>query len=217
MRRLPVLVLAALAGCTAAGRAGLEGRPQRRALSCEARSACDLLAFHGIAVSEEAFLARLPRSDNPDLGFVGDPDGEPGGLPPASYGVHAGPVAQALRSFGLRAEAVSDRDLEWLRSELDAGRPVLVWGTSGLASGERVSLRDARGRAFEAVRGEHCFLALATRGGRLVLLDPAHGEERVVDGPVLDASWALFRRAAVVASARPASGPTTRGERGRGQ
>src|SRR5512138_3098068 len=107
VRRAPIFVAllvvasaaAGLAGCSADdssphGRARslasrLAGHPQARRLTCESRSGADLLAAHGIAASERDVLDRLPRSDNPDLGFVGDPDGVPGGLPPSAYGVHA--------------------------------------------------------------------------------------------------------------------------------
>jgi len=198
---LPALALAVAGACAGPrARSPLEGRPQRHSLSCEARAACDLLAFHGRPVDEDAFLSRLSRSDNPDLGFVGDPDGETGGLPPAAYGVHAPPVAETLRAFGLHAEAVRDRDLGWLRAELDAGRPVLLWVTAGLEPASPVVLRDTTGQAFEAVRGEHAVLALRRRGSRVTILDPAHGEEREVDERTLLASWQAFRCAAERAS-----------------
>src|SRR5262245_6585410 len=71
----------------------LEGHRQARSLTCESRSAADLLAAHGRSVSEAEVFSRLVRSDNPDLGFVGDPDAPSGGLPPAGYGVHARPLA----------------------------------------------------------------------------------------------------------------------------
>jgi uncharacterized protein YvpB len=151
-------------------------------------------------VAEDAFLARLPRSDNPDLGFVGDVDGETGNLPPAAYGVHAPPVAETLRGFGLDAQAVVDRDVAWLRSELDAGRPVILWVTSGFEPSSPVSLRDANGRPFTAVRGEHAVLALRRRGSRVTILDPAHGAEREVYETDLLAAWRLFRCAAVRAA-----------------
>jgi uncharacterized protein YvpB len=193
------LTLSAACAAPARRAPSLEGRPQARSLSCESRSACDLLAFHGIHVSEDDFLAGLPRSDNPDLGFVGDPDGPTGGLPPDPYGVHAGPVAQVLRRFGLDAREERGRDLAWLRGELDAGRPVLVWVVAGLRASPRQAFVDSAGRPFHAVRGEHAVLALRSLPGRLVVLDPAHGEERTWDEAPFLASWNLFDRAAVCA------------------
>ncbi len=173
---------------------------QRHSLSCEARSACDLLAAHGIVVDEDRFLARLPRSPNPDLGFVGDPDGPGGGVPPDSYGVHAEPVAATLREFGLAAEAVRGADLAWLRTEVDAGRPVIVWATASLQVVPVVDRADPGGRRFRAVPGEHTFLAIGRRGRRIVLLDPASGETRSTPEDEFDAAWACLGKSAVRAT-----------------
>lgn len=200
--------VAVLVGCagprpdTPAGRetalaARLAGRPQARRLSCESRSAADLAAAHGIVISEAAVLARLPRSDNPDLGFVGDVDGPPGRLPPEGYGVHAEPIAAALRSFGLRATAVRDRDLAWLRAETEAGRPVIAWVTGACSLSRPVHLVDAGGRPFTCVRGEHTVLVVGVRGGVVRVVDPGEGRSTTFDADEFDAAWALLGRRAV--------------------
>jgi len=191
--------------------AALSGHTQRHGLSCEARAACDLLAAHGMRVGEDEFLARLPRSENPDEGFVGDVDGPGGQLPPEGYGVHAGPVALALRASGLDARAERGRDLAWLRAEVDAGRPVLVWLTPGCRPSRRVTLRDARGKAFVAVPWEHAALVIGEKPSRIVFLDPSWGEVREADDAAFDAAWALFDRAAVSAAEPP---PAARPEAG---
>ena len=162
--------------------AALEGRPQARRLTCESRSAADLLAFHGLPGTEAEVFARLPRSDNPDLGFVGDPDGEPGQLPPAGYGVHAAPLAQVLRGFGLDAVAQQGRDLAWLRAETDQDRPVIVWITASCGDSVATPLVDARGRPFRAVRGEHVVLVLRVRE-TVLALDPATGHRVTLRAP----------------------------------
>ncbi len=182
--------------------ARLSGVPQRRSLSCESRSACDLLAAQGIAVDEVDFLAGLPRSDNPNLGFVGDPDGPGGNLPPDAYGVHAGPVAARMREYGLKAVAEEDRSLEWLRAELDAGRPVIVWATTGCRRSERVVLTDARGGRFHAAKWEHTYLAIGRVGPRILLLDPISGDVERIEERTFDAAWAALGRSAVSASGR---------------
>ncbi|MGD2166025.1 MAG: hypothetical protein PVH50_10920, partial [Anaerolineae bacterium] len=97
---------------------GVVGHPQRRSLSCESRSAADLGAFWGAEFSEDAFFRRLPKSDNPQRGFVGDVDMPAGSMPPAGYGVYAGPVAATLRSFGLDAEAHHGVEMHSLKEEL---------------------------------------------------------------------------------------------------
>ena len=179
------------------------GQAQERSLSCESRSACDLLAAYGLAVREDDFRLGLPVSDNPDLGFVGDVDGPGEQLPPAGYGVHAPPVAARLGALGLPARAVRDVDLAWLRDRLAEGRPVIVWATGMLDAPEPVTMRDRRGRAFVAVRGEHTFLAVGYDPGRIVLVDSATGREKAVPARRFDASWATLGRQAVVPDALP--------------
>ena len=101
--------------------------PESYALSCEARSAVDLAAFWGVDIRERVFLKRLSRSANPEVGYVGDLNGVWGFIPPYSYGVHASPVAELLRDYGLPASAHSGLTWTDLQLEIAAGRPVIVW------------------------------------------------------------------------------------------
>lgn len=106
---------------------GVSGRGQALPLDCESRSAVDWAAYFGVKIDELEFFHSLPESDNPDLGFVGSVYGAWGQIPPYPYGVHAEPIAETLRDYGLKAYA--HRPLSWdgLRSEIAAGRPVIVW------------------------------------------------------------------------------------------
>ncbi len=175
----------------------VDGEAQRRSLSCESRSAVDLMAFHGVRVDEDTFFQGLARSDNPALGFVGGVD-EPGErLPPHGYGVYAGPVAERMTALGVRARAHEARDIDWLRREIAQGRPVIVWATGSLTAPRPVVMRDAAGRAFRAVRGEHTFLAVGYQPGIIRLLDPATGKEKCASIERFDASWAVLGRMAL--------------------
>ena len=206
------MLLLSLAACQGVGEDGLPGArelafhggQQSRNLSCESRSAVDVLRFHGIDVSEEAFFASLPRHSNPEHGFVGDVDDPPGQLPPAGYGVHAGPVAARMTAYGLPTDAVRGKDLTWLRSEIAAGRPVIVWATSLLDAPQAVTRTDDEGRTFRAVRGEHTFVAFGYAPGKVHLLDPATGKERIVGRVRFDQSWRALGRMAV--ATRPGTG-----------
>lgn len=179
----------------------VEGRAQRRNLSCESRSACDLLGHYGIRVEEDAFLAQLPASDNPDHGFVGNVDGPTGQLPPHGYGVHEQPVATTLGTFGLPAGAHRGESLRWLHDHIRAGRPVIVWATSTLRPGRAVTLHDRQGASFQAVRGEHTYIATGWDAGRnrIELLDSATGRSKWVSLPRFEAAWSTLGRRAVVA------------------
>ncbi len=179
-------------------RLAVQGRAQRRSLSCESRSAVDLLAYYGIDVTEEAFLASLPRADNPHRGFVGDVNGPGEQLPPSGYGVYAEPVAMRMRAYGLPVEVQRGVGLDWLLGMLAARRPVIVWATGPLDAPAPVALRDGRGESYLAVRGEHTFLAVGYAPGTVILLDPATGKEKRVFTSRFDASWATLGRMAVV-------------------
>jgi hypothetical protein len=50
----------------------ISGKDQALPLDCESRSAVDWANYFGTDIGEFEFLNRLPTSDNPDLGFVGD-------------------------------------------------------------------------------------------------------------------------------------------------
>jgi uncharacterized protein YvpB len=109
----------------------MSGQNQQLNLDCESRSAVDWARHFGIYIDELDFLYNLPGSDDPEAGFVGDPDGIWGNIPPDDYGVHAPPIAALLRDYGLAAS--SQRSFTWdeLRAEIAAGRPVIVWIIGG--------------------------------------------------------------------------------------
>lgn len=106
---------------------GVSGKSQSLPLDCESRSAVDWAKYFGKNIDELSFFYKLPHSDNPDKGFVGSVYGTWGQIPPNPYGIHAEPVADVLRDYGLPAKA--RRPLSWdeLRAEIAAGRPVIVW------------------------------------------------------------------------------------------
>lgn len=116
---------------------GMWGYGQLFALSCEARSSADWARHFGIDIRELKLLAAIPHSDNPEAGFVGSLNGGWGNIPPDSYGVHAGPVAKALRdTFGAQAAAMRHMTFDHLRREIAAGRPVVVWVTGHVQPGK---------------------------------------------------------------------------------
>lgn len=110
---------------------GMSGENQQLRLDCESRSAVDWAKHFGFNIGELDFLSRLPGSDDPEVGFVGNPNGYWGQIPPNDYGVHAPPVAEVLRNYG--AVASSYRSLQWddLRAEIASGKPVIVWIIGG--------------------------------------------------------------------------------------
>lgn len=114
---------------------GITGKYQAMPLDCETRSAVDWAAFYGVNINEFSFFNQLPKSDHPDIGFVGDPYDVWGQIPPNSYGVHAEPVTNLLRDYGL--DAYTHKPLGWdgLRAEIASGNPVIVWIVGSVFNG----------------------------------------------------------------------------------
>ena len=107
----------------------LQGYPQlyqQHSLSCEAAVAS--MATGG-RLSEQQILDRMPRNQNPYLGFRGNVDGGQSlanGL--QDYGIYAPPLARELQSFGYQAEAIAGTTAPaLLRQAIGVlGRPVEV-------------------------------------------------------------------------------------------
>lgn len=106
---------------------GMSGSPQLFTLDCESQAAVDWARHFGVQINEYEFIDQLPLSDDPDEGYVGNINGSMGQVPPGDYGVHPGPVAKILRDYGLNAAAVDNWDINALKHEIAAGRPVIVW------------------------------------------------------------------------------------------
>jgi subtilisin-like proprotein convertase family protein/uncharacterized protein YvpB len=110
---------------------GMTGEDQQLRLDCESRSAVDWAKHFGFNIGELDFLSHLPYSNDPEVGFVGNPNGYWGQIPPNDYGVHAPPIAEILRDYGVNAS--SHRSLQWndLRAEIASGNPAIVWIIGG--------------------------------------------------------------------------------------
>lgn len=79
------------------------------------------MGYYDVLIYESTFQFELPLSDNPELGFVGNVTTDGWAIPPHAYGVHAPPIAELLREYGLPAVAVKDMTIEdvkpsWLKA-----------------------------------------------------------------------------------------------------
>jgi len=202
-----LVVLGIILGLPTTGRAtelperayveGISGRKQSFTLSCEARSAVDVANFWGVDVTEKKFLKYLPRSENPDKGFVGSPNGVWGNIPPASYGVHAGPVAETLTQFGLDARAFVGLSLDDVRREIAAGRPVIVWVIGQMDRGSPIQYRARDGSIVRVAYFEHTMILIGYDPARVYLLDAYTGQEQSYPLKAFTASWKVLDRMAV--------------------
>ena len=185
---------------------GIYGYGQLLALSCESRSAADWARYFGVGIHEMEFLARLPKTGNPETGFAGDVNGGWGNLPPEGYGVHAGPVARVLRTYGAQARAVRWMTFDQLRAEIAAGRPVIVWVTGHVAPGRGVDLR-LDGQIVRVARYEHTVIVVGYDATTLTILDGKMVYRRPVE--TFLKAWAPLENMAITwdAALEPAGGP----------
>lgn len=150
----------------------ISGQPQALPLDCESRVAVDWARYFGYHIGEFDFFENLPKSDNPDAGFVGDVYGVWGQIPPYPYGVHAEPVAALLRAYGVPAYA--HRPLRWdeLKTEIAAGRPVYVW-TIGAASSNEVPIyyTSSDGHRTIVAHYEHVVIVVGYTESEVIIMD----------------------------------------------
>ncbi len=139
---------------------GVTGYGQTHNLSCESRAAVDWAAFFGKSLSEDSFQNALPKSDNPDSGFVGSPDGAGGQIPPGDYGVHAGPVANLLNESGVSAAARRWASIEFVQSEIASGEPVIVWVIGSVYAGYPIEYTSSDGSKTTVAYNEHVVILM---------------------------------------------------------
>ena len=175
---------------------GILGHRQSMPLSCEARSAVDWAAYYGKSIDEYKFFNGLPIHLNPEKGFVGNVYGSWGQIPPNDYGVHAKPIAQRLREFGLQAKHV--RDMTWrdLTEEIAAGRPVIVWVVGHVGQGTSVPYTLPGGTVTTVAKFEHTVIAIGYTENKIVILDGAKTYTKY-KGEFLK-SWGVLENQAVI-------------------
>jgi uncharacterized protein YvpB len=150
---------------------GIYGSPQLYTLDCEAQAAVDWARFFGVTISELEFIDRMPLSDDPTQGFVGNVNGAMGRLPPDDYGVYAGPVAELLREYGLNAAAVSGWDIESIKKEIAEGRPVIVWIVNLPFAVETSQYTPSNGNTTAVARFEHTWIITGYNANTFTAVD----------------------------------------------
>jgi uncharacterized protein YvpB len=180
----------------------IHGRIQSLPLDCEARSAVDWAGYFGTEINELDFFHKLPVSDNPNKGFVGNVRGDWGSLPPYAYGIYAGPVAVLLRYYGLAAHAYRGMTWDQLRAETAAGRPVIVWVVGHIGRSVPVTMTVTSGDPILAARYEHTVIFVGYDEKHAAVLD---GSVRyAVSQDSFLASWSVLGNMAIVAGILPA-------------
>lgn len=166
------LALQPLGGRIEASRRTVSARMPAPAVQQERRNTCESAALHillsayGKQVSQSALQAALPVSGSldpvdgaagvlpvwgdPDLGYVGRPDG--GGVA-GGFGVYPGPIIRVAKRFGVTVEDLSGRDAAAVYARLRQGRAVMAW--IGLSDGPYARWTSPQGKAIRVNFGEH--------------------------------------------------------------
>lgn len=136
----------------------ISGHKQYFPLGCEASAAVDWAFYFGVNINEFEFQFKLPQSDNPDLGFVGGVMGPWGQVPPYSYGVHAAPIAELLRQYGVPARGVKGFTLEQLKEQIAMDQPVIAWVIGNVVGGIPYEYTDQNGNKTIVAAYEHVII-----------------------------------------------------------
>ncbi|MBQ6518194.1 MAG: C39 family peptidase [Anaerolineaceae bacterium] len=153
---------------------GFTGYAQTYNLDCETRSAVDLAAYFGVNINSDEFLYYLPKSDDPNEGFVGSWTDARGHIPPASYGVYQEPVAALLRKYGLNAVGAYAYTEDALKAQISAGKPVMVWVVGNVEIGYSVPYTPAsNGRTTYVVPYQHTVVVIGYDENNVTVQDGA--------------------------------------------
>jgi len=150
---------------------GLHGTPQLYTLDCEAQSAVNWAQFFGVAIDELEFIDRLPRSDDPESGFVGQINGAMGQFPPDDYGVHAAPIAKLLKEYGLPAKAKRDWSFEGIKKEIANDQPVIVWIVNMPFVIDSMEYTASNGNTTTVARFEHTWIITGYNASTVTVVD----------------------------------------------
>ncbi|MCK5268211.1 MAG: C39 family peptidase [Spirochaetes bacterium] len=180
---------------------------QDDSLSCEAASLKMALNYKGAAVSEDDIMGKIgsdlrSRQGNiwsdPNQLYVGDIDGK---MCSTGYGVHWRPVAKAANHWR-DAEAFSSWSLQDLTRELEAGNPVVIWGTMPVETLTDCSWHAFEGEYIKTYQETHVRLAVGFIGDavnpeKIIINDPLAGK-LYWPTPYFLTNWQAFNYSGVV-------------------
>ena len=152
---------------------------------CEVTAATILLNFFGYDVTKTDLLSFLPNDDdffetdgkqygpNPWKTFAGSPDTD-------HYGCYAPVIANTLNDYLLAVDGshvaynLTGLSADKLYKLVDAGLPVVVWVTIGMAepSGGKSWYLTDTGESYQWIAKEHCMVLIGYTATQAVFSDP---------------------------------------------
>lgn len=175
---------------------GVYGVEQMTTLDCEMRSAVDWARYFGTSIDETEFISKLPHSDDPEAGFVGEIDAEMGQLPPDGYGVYPPPIASILRQYGLNAQPVKNMSYEDLQREVANDRPVIVWIVNLPFEIDQSTYTASNGNTVPVARFEHTWIVTGYNLSTVTVVD-SKWTYNVVLETFLE-RWAVLENRAII-------------------
>ncbi len=176
---------------------GFIGYAQSYNLDCETRSAIDFASYFGFKIDHYKFLTSLPKSDDPNEGFVGNYWDARGQLPPAGYGVYQEPVAELLREYGVPAVGYKNMSWERVKYEIASGRPVMIWVAGSTEVGTARYYTPANGNTTMVVPYQHTVVVLGYDSNSVTLQDG--GIRYTRDLNTFLASWGTLENRGIIA------------------
>jgi uncharacterized protein YvpB len=168
-------------------------------LYSEARAAVDWAAFFGVIIDEKEFQKKLPKTDDPETGFVGDPSDEWGQIPPYSYGVYATPIVKTLESYGVKARSRKNMALEELFTQIKANKPVIAWVKGNMETGNSTIYTTENGKLVTVTPYEHTVLVIGYDMGAnpptIIVLN--NGQEETYPLTTFQNSWLVLGNMAI--------------------
>jgi uncharacterized protein YvpB len=164
-------------------------------LTCEYAAVASVTWYYGQLVSQRVFISEVPSDPNPHLGFRGRINGPVGGL--NDYGVYAEPLVPVLQNHGYQAQAVY-ADSDWLRSQLAAGHPVVVWMTYQARWSTRTYFAADDGTRYSLVPWEHCVVVTAYNDWGVTMMDPYSGTFQRFGWDAFEHAWSYFDHMALL-------------------
>lgn len=170
--------------------------------NCESAALQILLRTVGRNVPQLDLQAQLPKSGaldpsgsgesrrwgDPDMGFVGRPDG--GGIA-GGFGVYPRPVQRVAAKRGVALRNMTGRPAQDIYSTLLAGRAVMVW--VGLGDGPYTSWKSPTGRTITVNLNEHTVVLNGLdRRGQLSVVNPLMGTAESWSKQKFEAMWDLL-------------------------
>jgi len=175
----------------------ITGHKQTYELGCEASAAVDWAGFFGVSIYESTFQYSLPLSDNPDLGFVGEVTTDAWGqIPPYAYGVHAGPIAEALADFGVPARAVTGYTIEEVKISLSEDKPIIAWVIGNMEYSEPLEYVDSTGNTAIVAPYEHVVILTGYNQTHLRYMNNGKFYDTPIE--VFLTSWGVLGNMAVI-------------------